>query len=122
MTDRSDGHRPIYHLAVRAEWDRAVTDGHYRRSTIDTTLDDEGFIHASFAEQVQGVADRYYRGRDDIVLLTIDPGRLDVELRVEDLTGRGESFPHLYGPLPVIAVVDVLPVPTDVDGRLVLDV
>ncbi len=116
-----DPRHPVFHLAVAAEWERALDAGEYRRSTVDTSLEDEGFIHAAFAHQAQGVADRYYRGRDDIVLLTIDPDRLresDVELRVEDTSGRGEGFPHLYGPLPVDAVVAVTPVPITADGRL----
>lgn len=119
MTDDAD--RPLFHLAVRAEWERALEAGEYRRSTIDTTLEEEGFLHASFAEQVQGVADRYYRDRDDIVLLRVDPSRLDVEVRVEDLGGRGESYPHLYGPLPTEAVVAVTAVPLGADGRLGID-
>jgi glutathione S-transferase len=112
---------PVFHLAVAAEWERALETGEYRRSTIDTSLEEEGYIHASFAHQAQGVADRHYRGRDDIVLLTVDTGRLrdtGVDLRVEDASGHGEGFPHLYGPLPVDAVVDVTPVPVTDDGRL----
>jgi uncharacterized protein (DUF952 family) len=34
-----------------------------------------------------------------VLILTIDPSALDAEVRVED------GFPHLYGPLPVAAVV-----------------
>ena len=69
------------HLAVAGEWERARSAGTYDRSTIDTSLAEEGFIHCSFPDQVQATADRYYRGRDDIVLLRIDPARLGVEVR-----------------------------------------
>ena len=37
----------IYHIAVRADWERALADGAYTRSTVDRTLAEEGFIHAS---------------------------------------------------------------------------
>ena len=86
--------------------------GDYRRSTVEKSLDEEGFIHCSFAAQVQATADRYYRGRRDVVLLTIDPSLLQVEVRVENL------FPHIYGPLPIDAVIRVQAVPVDSDGRL----
>jgi glutathione S-transferase len=108
----------IHHLALRAAWDAAVAAGEYRRSTIDRSLEEEGFIHCSFAAQVPATADRYYQGRDDVLLLTIDPDLVDSELRIEDLSGRGEAFPHIYGPLPIAAVVRVEPVPLGDDGRL----
>ncbi len=108
---------PLLHLAVAAEWERARARGSYERSTIDTSLADEGFVHCSFAHQVQATADRYYRGRDDIVLLVVDPDRLDAEVRVEEAS-NGEGFPHVYGPIPVDAVTSARPVPMGPDGRL----
>lgn len=108
----------LYHLAVDAEWVKAIESGAYRRSTIDLSLEEEGYIHASLAEQVPGTADRYYRGRDDIVLLRIDPAKVDCEIRVEDLGGTGTAFPHLYGALPVTAVVSARAVPLSADGTL----
>lgn len=107
----------LLHLAVAAEWERARSVGSYERSTIDTSLQQEGFIHCSFAHQVQATADRYYRGRDDIVLLRVDPDLLDVEVVVEEASS-GERYPHVYGPIPVAAVTSAEPVPLAPDGRL----
>jgi len=113
----------IFHIARRSAWDEALGRGDYRQSTVDSTLDEEGFIHASGADQVQGVADRYYQDvADELVLLIIDPGLLgDVELRHESAAGRDETFPHIYGPLPVAAVAEVRPLERRPDGRLVID-
>lgn len=113
--------RRIFHLARRAAWYDALESGHYIQSTIDRTLDEEGYIHASTAAQVARTADKYYRGRDDIVLLTIDTLRLDVDVVYENTSGGTELFPHLYGPLSTDAVVSAEPVPLDPDGALVLD-
>lgn len=108
----------LYHLALRDEWDAATREGeHYRRSTIGHSLDEVGYIHCSFPHQVQPVADMAYKGRDDVVLLVIDRSQLDSKVRVEALTGDQE-FPHIYGPLPIAAVVDVREVPLGADGRL----
>ena len=115
MTGSSPLVAPIYHLARRAPWDRAVADGTpYTRSTVDTSLEEEGFIHCSFRNQVQGVADRFYRGLAEIVLLTIDVSKLPAEVRTEN------GYPHIYGPLPVDAVVAVDPVACGADGRLLV--
>ena len=99
---------PLFHLALADEWLAAVRGGeHYDRSTVGASLAEVGFIHCSFAEQVGPTRQRYYADRSDVVLLEIDPDRLvDVEVRVEDLHGTGEAFPHLYGPLPLDAVVE----------------
>ena len=108
----------IYHLALREEWQDALGHGEYRRSTLGKSLDDEAFIHCSFASQVQAIADLVYRGRHDVVLLTIDPSRLQADVRVESLAGAYQRFPHIYGPLPIDAVVLARPVPVNSDGWL----
>ena len=111
----------IFHLAASADWDDARGVGRYEQSTVDRTLAEEGFIHCSFAGQVQATADRYLRGRDDVVLLVIDQAQVADILKVEDTSGRGEMYPHLYGPLPVAAVTEAVPVPLGADGRIRLD-
>ena len=101
----------VHHVALADEWDR-VRAGEiaYRWSTIDTPLDDVGFVHCAFAHQVAGVVERYYEGRvDEIVVLVIDPARSPSELRVENTSGGTELFPHLYGPITSAAVVAVEP-------------
>ena len=109
----------MYHLAVAGEWEAAVASGtDYRRSTLGASLDEVGFIHCSFGGQVQRTADLFYRGRSDVVLLTIDPSRLRAEVRVENLDGGGDLVPHIYGPLPIGAVVRLDPVGVDRDGGL----
>ncbi len=102
---------PIFHLALRSEWDEAIaTGGPYERSTIGVSLTQEGYIHCSFAEQVAATAARYYDGRNDVVVLVLDTDRIDAEVRVEDLGGSGLEFPHIYGPIPLDAVVEVVDV------------
>ncbi|HEX4902126.1 MAG TPA: DUF952 domain-containing protein [Acidimicrobiales bacterium] len=110
--------RPLFHLALAPEWERARHAGSYDRSTIDRSLAEEGFIHCSFAEQVQATADRFYRGRGDVVLLRIDPHRLDAPVREEVAPGTGQAFPHVYGPIDLVAVEAADPVPVGADGRL----
>jgi len=55
-----------------------------------------------------------------MVLLAIDPRRLDVPLRWEGADPEWGEFPHLYGPLRVDAVTDVWPFEPGPTGDFVL--
>ncbi len=108
----------LYHLTLASDWDAAVAAGTYTGSTLGRTLAEEGFIHLSRHEQVAGTADRFYRGRHDVVLVTLDPCRLGAPV-VEDPVGD-DRYPHLYGPLDPAAALEVTPLPLGPDGILVL--
>lgn len=97
----------IFHIADRDRWLQSKAAGSYTASTIGRELHEEGFIHLSFEEQVPFVASAFYAGMADLVLLHVDESKLTAELKVEQLDGAPEAFPHLYGPLNVDAVVDV---------------
>jgi uncharacterized protein (DUF952 family) len=112
----------IYHIAIRADWERALEDGEYTRSSVDKTLAEEGFIHASQASQVARTANKFYRGlRDDLVLLVIDAGLLRAAVRYEDVPGAELPFPHIYGPLNVDAVAQVRPFAPGQDGTFAFE-
>jgi glutathione S-transferase len=97
----------IFHLARRADWERAVRSGAYTVSTRGRSLAEEGFIHMSTEEQVAGVAQRYYAGVDDLVLLHVDETKLAAPLKWDEVAGSHTPFPHVYGPLNPDAVVRV---------------
>lgn len=105
----------ILHITHRSAWEAAQRDGHYRAPSLDT----QGFIHLSSAAQVIRVANAFYRGETDLVLLVVDTVELTAELRYEPPAEAPESaelFPHLYGALNLNAVMRVVPFPPDADG------
>lgn len=51
------------------------------------------------------MADAFYRGMADLVLLELDPDRLGAPVVAEEVEGTGEKFPHLYGQLDIAAVI-----------------
>jgi len=90
----------ITHIAARSEWDAAEIHGSY----IPPSLATEGFIHCSTSWQVGRTADAHFAGRDDLVLLVIDPREITSTIVFENCDGGIEPFPHVYGELPVAAV------------------
>lgn len=96
----------IYHLALASDWEEAKLSGGYTTSTLGRTLAEEGFIHASRAEQVEPTRRRFYGDvTEPLLLLVIDTDLLTCPWR-EDPAGD-DTFPHLYGPPNADAVVDV---------------
>jgi glutathione S-transferase len=108
----------IFHIAHAQEWIEATRVGEYCVSTLRRSLADVGFIHASSATQVEGVANTLFKGSKDLLLLVIDPSRVRASIRYEAAApGGSELFPHIYGPLNVDAVIEALPFEADSDGR-----
>jgi len=98
----------IFHLAEAARWDAAKLAGSYARSTRGRSLEQEGFIHACRAEQIDEIRERHYADvTDPLVLLVIDTDRLTSPWS-EDEVGS-TTYPHIHGPLNPDAVVSVLP-------------
>ena len=110
----------IFHIASREDWASAQSVGEYRTSTRGLSLDDVGFIHCARRDQVEGVANTFYRGASDLVLLEIDRQSVGVDVVEEVPEGEDDAFPHVYGPLNVDAVIAVHPFPRGEDGRFVL--
>ena len=100
----------LFHLSLVDDWAAAQRVGEITDSTRGRTLAEEGYIHCSFADQVAGVASRYYADLDSVVLLRLDPARITSPISVEDLAGAGEEFPHVYGPIAVAAVIQAMTV------------
>ena len=107
----------ILHIVARADWESALARGLY----VPPSLDAEGFIHCSTSAQILRTANRFYRGQAGLIILCIDESRLDAAPRYEspDSTS-GEApadlFPHLYEPLNLNAVVQVIDFPCGADG------
>ncbi|MBF0560937.1 MAG: DUF952 domain-containing protein [Alphaproteobacteria bacterium] len=105
--------RRIYHVCRRAEWVQAAKRGAYNGRPSDAIF---GFIHFSAANQVAASIERHFAGERELLLLTVDVVRLGSALRWEANRG-GEMFPHLYGSLPVEAVLAVEWIVIGPDGR-----
>ena len=101
----------IYHITSRGLWQSAIESGEYSPPSLQA----EGFIHCSRQDQLLAVANEFYRGQADLLLLGIDESKLSAELRWEapahpgpvgaNHTKDDSAFPHIYGELNLEAVV-----------------
>ena len=102
----TSGPAVLVHLCSVHDWLTAQVHGQLSPESLSAA----GFVHLSTPEQVHLPANRLYRGRDDLVLLHVDPDRRHPPGRWEPgVAPAPESmqFPQLYGPLPVDAVIAV---------------
>ena len=91
----------IYHITSEAKWNDAQASGEY----LPLEYMADGFIHASYYHQLKPVLDFLFAAQDQVLVLEIDPIYVPAEVRVENTTGGKEKFPHIYGTLPINAVV-----------------
>lgn len=114
----------ILHITTRAEWQEAQMRGEYTAPSLKT----EGFIHCSTERQVLHVANAFYRGKNDLVLLVLKEAELRSGLEWEPPAGppasgisEADLFPHVFGPINLSAVASVVDfVPDPVSGAFSL--
>ena len=102
----------IFKLCTSEEWAAAEAAGVYDGSDLDKA---DGFIHLSTAATVKQTASLYFADLPDVVLVAVDPGKIEAPLKWEESRG-GQLFHHIYGPLNLDAVAWVKPLPWHQDA------
>ncbi len=92
----------IFHIVLPEVWEKFKNEKFYEADSLKT----EGFIHCSFAQQVETVLRRYYKNAQKVLILEIEPEKLMSKLVEEPSTG-GEIYPHIYGKINAEAIVSV---------------
>jgi uncharacterized protein (DUF952 family) len=104
----------IYKICDAALWHAAEQAGVFSGAPVDAA---DGYIHFSTAAQVRETVARHFAGAAGLVLAAIDAEALGPALRYEPSRG-GALFPHLYGTLPMSAVLWVKPLPLGSGGHV----
>jgi uncharacterized protein (DUF952 family) len=102
----------VYKIAPRDLWEAAERAGRFDGAPVDAA---DGYIHFSTAAQAKETAARHFAGQDDLLLVAVDEAALGEALKWEPSRG-GALFPHLYGPLPLSAVLWASLLPLGPDG------
>ncbi|NVB39380.1 DUF952 domain-containing protein [Pseudenhygromyxa sp. WMMC2535] len=114
----------LYRICTVEDWGQACAEGTLPLSALDER---DGFVHLSLAGQVAQTLGRYFTGISDLVLLTIDSGRLSKQglyfehsIHEDQGARRKGLFPHYYGRIAREAVVRAQTIERDVNGAHVL--
>lgn len=94
----------IYHIVLPEVWENFKGKNSYAADSLQT----EGFIHCSFAHQIDAVLERYYKNAGKVLILTIDIAELRSKL-IEEPSTNNEIYPHVYGEINTEAIIDVEP-------------
>ncbi|MAI69614.1 MAG: dihydroorotate dehydrogenase [Rhodopirellula sp.] len=103
----------LYKLLSQREWQQVLEAQALAGFGIDLL---DGFIHLSTAEQVKETARLYFAGHEDLMLVSIDSSCLEESLRWEK-SRAGALFPHVYGVIPMSAVLGAETLPLGVSGE-----
>jgi len=103
----------IYKICDSALWREAERMRAFKGAPADAR---DGYIHLSTAAQLPGTAAKHFAGAAGLILVAVDAGALGPALKWEPSRG-GALFPHLYGALPLDAVLWAKPLPLGADGR-----
>jgi uncharacterized protein (DUF952 family) len=106
--------RIVYKIMSSAELQQMQRDGVFRGSPVDIA---DGYIHLSCGSQLAATLDRHFSGVDGLMLAAVDLSLLGDSVRWEQARG-GQLFPHIYGLLPLSAVVSVAAVERTADGAV----
>ncbi len=93
-----------YKIETRSAWAKAQSAGVYTGSALDMT---DGFIHLSALDQVRATLAMWFNGQPDLILATIDLTQLG-DTVVWEASRGGALFPHIYGPIPMSVVQEVI--------------
>lgn len=107
----------LFHITSKEEWRTYSTSGYIEPESLST----EGFIHTSKGDQVEETVNRLFNGREDLILLVIDPLRIHEPLKYE-VAENGQKYPHIYGKISIDAIIDKLPLTPEKSGNFTIRV
>ena len=96
----------IYHITTKHAWEEAQI----KQSYLPQDFAKDGFIHCSTEKQIEGVLARFYQGQSGLVKLKIEKAKVQRPVLFELAEDLNELFPHIYGPLNLDSVVEVIPI------------
>ena len=102
----------IYKILNKEDLKKAKSNGAYSGSSKDI---EDGYIHFSSQEQVEGTLKKYYSEEKNLILLKVET--LNLDHLVWEQASDGNFFPHLYSSLDLTNVVDEYEIKLNNEGN-----
>lgn len=120
MSDLPDTAYPdtAYKVLTAEQMAALESDGSFAGAPVDLA---DGYIHLSTCDQLTETVDKHFAGQSDLHVAAVDLGSFGASLKWEESRG-GQLFPHIYGPLPLEAVIAYGPLERLADGAVKLPV
>ena len=105
----------IYKVCTKSEWQDIKNKGQLTGSKKDL---EDGYIHFSGEDQLEGTLKKFYPNQKDLILLKVDTLKLDQLLWEQ--ASDGNMFPHLYSALDISNVIEEFEITLSDDGSHIL--
>ncbi len=90
----------LFTLTTKSEWKTFSASG----TVQPESLKERGYIRCFHGSQIEKAANDLVDSEEEILLIVIDPLRIQVPLKNEKI--EGEIYPNLYGAFSIDAVID----------------
>ncbi|MBL0924949.1 MAG: DUF952 domain-containing protein [Sphingomonadaceae bacterium] len=103
MTTQALHPTTAYKILTASQWAQFQTDGVFLGAPVDVA---DGYIHLSTADQLRETLDKHFSGQIALVIAEVDLAALADSVKWEVSRG-GALFPHIYGSLPMSAILGI---------------
>ena len=105
----------IYKICTKLEWSEFKEKNQFKGSRKDL---EDGYIHFSGEEQIEGTLKKFYSNQKNLILLKIATLKLDH--LIYEQASDGNMFPHLYSSLDISNVSNEYEIKYNEDGSQIL--
>ncbi len=106
----------LFTLISKTDWKLYSQSGSFEPES----LVEHGFIRCYQGNQVEKAANENFEGIDDLLLIVIDPLRIQVPIKRESVDGI--IYPNLYGAFSIDAVIDRIPIKRSKKGKFAVQI
>lgn len=90
----------LFTITTKSEWKSFSSTGKFKPASIA----EFGFVKCYHGNQIEQAANEFETEENDLLLIVIDPLRIQVPMKNETI--NGEVYPNIYGSFSIDAVID----------------
>ncbi len=108
----------IFHLVSRNKWKEGQKEGMYQPEDFE----EKQYISCSDGSQIQSVANQKFKDIEDLLMLVIDPTRVNANVTYVGKESEDVEVPRIQGPINTDAVIDKIELAPNDEGEFEIQV